>query len=539
MKKVSKFIIISILSIGSASLYAEGVDIVTLTTTGIGRTKDEAVTDAQRNALEQAFGTFISSKTDIVNDEIIKDEIVSVSNGNIKKSEVLSSNTLSDGEIAVTVKVEVSVLKLTKFSQSKGIEVEFEGELFAANIKLQQLYESNELKALENLKMIVENMLENCFDYKITVSEPKQTTDPWLQNQWEITSEVSISVNKNINNVQSLIEKTMSGLNMSKEDIENYDQLNKPVVVYQIGEKIFYLRNKDSEKKLEELTLSVMDNRYRFAVDNGLYIKTFGFEVIVPSRPIDDVYHRLVVNTNDEQITTAFIEGKMYAIKLLNGRGLVVGIFNQDIADSYTELSERGIRGDSEDTKKGVLKVGGKYAHRIYMTEYYIRRYSNNRKLSSVLMNTICYYLTLNENKKRRTGCIFPTDFIMATKSICYSDIMPLSMVEKIKKYKVEPYNKTDAEAKAKAERQKIIQKNRQMLTEQAKELYEKGDYESVVRRVLPFPSDFKDASIYYYEGASIIKTGKREMGIESLRKAAEMGSEDAKKLLNEIEGGK
>jgi hypothetical protein len=43
-----------------------------------------------RSAIEQAFGAFISSKTEILNDNLVKDEIVSVSNGNIQKFEVLS-----------------------------------------------------------------------------------------------------------------------------------------------------------------------------------------------------------------------------------------------------------------------------------------------------------------------------------------------------------------------------------------------------------------------------------------------------------------
>ena len=62
----------------------------TLVVTGQGKTKDEAQQNALRSAIEQAFGTFISSKTELLNDELVSDEIVSLSNGNIQKFEILS-----------------------------------------------------------------------------------------------------------------------------------------------------------------------------------------------------------------------------------------------------------------------------------------------------------------------------------------------------------------------------------------------------------------------------------------------------------------
>ena len=52
---------------------------VTLVVSGQGKTQDEAKQNALRSAIEQAFGMFISSKTEILNDNLVKDEIVSVS----------------------------------------------------------------------------------------------------------------------------------------------------------------------------------------------------------------------------------------------------------------------------------------------------------------------------------------------------------------------------------------------------------------------------------------------------------------------------
>ena len=56
----------------------------TLTVFGTGSTEEEAIQQALRSALEQTYGAFISANTTILNDELIKDEIVSISTGNIK-----------------------------------------------------------------------------------------------------------------------------------------------------------------------------------------------------------------------------------------------------------------------------------------------------------------------------------------------------------------------------------------------------------------------------------------------------------------------
>ena len=61
---------------------------VTLTVVGSGKTIEEAKTNALRSAIEQAYGVFVSSNTEILNDELIKDEIVSISSGNIKEFKI-------------------------------------------------------------------------------------------------------------------------------------------------------------------------------------------------------------------------------------------------------------------------------------------------------------------------------------------------------------------------------------------------------------------------------------------------------------------
>jgi len=86
---------------------------VTLVVSGQGVTQEEARQKALRGAIEQAFGTFISSKTEILNDNLVKDEIVSVANGNIQKFEIISEVQIPSGNYATSLRATVSITKLT------------------------------------------------------------------------------------------------------------------------------------------------------------------------------------------------------------------------------------------------------------------------------------------------------------------------------------------------------------------------------------------------------------------------------------------
>ena len=130
--------------------FAQEDKTVTLTVSAQGQTISEAKQNALRDAIEQAFGAFISSNTEILNDDLIKDEIVSVSNGNIQDYEVISELELPNGSYATTLIATVSVTKLTAFVESKGVVVDFKGSILAANIKQQMLNEQNEINALYN-----------------------------------------------------------------------------------------------------------------------------------------------------------------------------------------------------------------------------------------------------------------------------------------------------------------------------------------------------------------------------------------------------
>lgn len=148
-------------------------DEVTLTVTGSGATKEEAVNNALRSAVAQTYGVFVSANTRLLNDELIKDEIATVTSGNIKKYDEVGEFDLPNGRKEVTIQTTVCISKLIDYAQSKGASVEFAGKAFAKNIKILELNKKNELDALNILLKQVKLLLPYCFDKNLIVSNPK------------------------------------------------------------------------------------------------------------------------------------------------------------------------------------------------------------------------------------------------------------------------------------------------------------------------------------------------------------------------------
>jgi hypothetical protein len=246
---------------------------VSITVSGSGKTQEEAKQVALRTAIEQAFGSFISSKIEILNDKIVLDQITSVSNGNIKSYEILNESQLPNGSWGLTLKAIVSVSKLTSFVVAKGIEIEIKGGLFALNIKQQLLNEQGEINAISELVGLLHEPMQISFDYVINSSDPK-SLDAESKN-WEIPFVVTATANKNMDFCANYCIKTLTALSLSTEEVSNYKSLNKavfPVVInYKSVTKTFYLRKQYSIYLLNTLTSQWGFYTRLFTVQSGVY----------------------------------------------------------------------------------------------------------------------------------------------------------------------------------------------------------------------------------------------------------------------------
>ena len=245
---------------------------VTITSSGSGKTLEDAKQAALRSATEQAFGAFISTKTEMFNDQVVADQMSSVSSGNIKSYEVLNESQLPDMRWGVTLKALVSVDKLTSFVESKGITIEIKGGMFALNIKQQALNESGEVKAISEMVGLLHEPMQISFDYEIKSSDPK-SLDAENKN-WEIPLVVTATTNKNMDFCANYCIKTLAALSLSTEEVTSYKNLNKSVyqviIQYNGVKKTFYLRKKSSIEALKTLISQWEFYTRSFTVQSGL-----------------------------------------------------------------------------------------------------------------------------------------------------------------------------------------------------------------------------------------------------------------------------
>lgn len=213
MVKIFRTLLVLFFFTLSSELFAQ-VNEVTLVTSGEGATENDAVNEALRSAIEQAYGVFVSANTDILNDELVKDEIVTVSSGNIHSYKKLGCVELANGNKSVSVEATVSVSNLVSFAQSKGASCEFAGAVFGANLKLINLNKVNAEKAIEHLYTSLESIAATMYDYEVEVEQPK------ADGTVEITA--IAKANENYKTFTDMVYNTLKSLNVS-----NVEQLKE------------------------------------------------------------------------------------------------------------------------------------------------------------------------------------------------------------------------------------------------------------------------------------------------------------------------
>lgn len=96
-------------------------EIMEVTAKGVGASEREAVEDAFRNAIEESIGLYVSSETQLQNEKLIKDSILTSSNGyidNYRLSSVSHESGVTKVEITALVKIQDVKSKLVSLNVS-------------------------------------------------------------------------------------------------------------------------------------------------------------------------------------------------------------------------------------------------------------------------------------------------------------------------------------------------------------------------------------------------------------------------------------
>jgi hypothetical protein len=378
--------------------FAQETKEVTLTVIGQGKTKDVAKYSALRNALEKAFGTFISSNTTIFKDELVKDEIVSVSSGNIQNFEILSETQMPDGTFTSIVKATVSVGKLISFCESKGITVEFKGGLFAANIKLKELNKKNEIQVFKDLNKIICSLLKNLYDYSVEVGEPSA----YSGDLWKIPVTVNSYSNKNLKKINDLLYSTFQSISLNDDEIIDYD--SKGISSYEIkfNGKNYFLRSPESYNIIFNIfnnTLDRDESSYKhygyFENDNNIYNQMLKFKIsngIYTVKGVDilnEVLYRSMDNYAKAGSDKFNFNKVINKINMEKSNGLTTPFFFNNTSDAfhYSQVSKFS----NYEQKKEVYLSEGAISYLIHGTIKfnYILKMSELEKITQFSVSAI------------------------------------------------------------------------------------------------------------------------------------------------------
>lgn len=273
---------------------------VELVVTGDGNTKENAVQAALRSAIEQAFGTFVSSNTQILNDELVKDEIATVTTGNIKKYQILTETNV-DGRYLVSLRAVVSVDKLIDYVKQKGGSTELAGNLFVTNYKLQKLNQENMLKARKNLIFQMKQILPTIFDFELVANSPKEdryelsgpnSAYTYYQDQLAVPVKLNVKVNKNADAIRKILNTTL-GINE-----------NGTLVSMRDG-------------NYSELAKYLLEQVLKFEIDDGVHKYSLTCDTKRPTTPYGNIYTKYIRVEMEADFPSHSVSKKWYYSKNL------------------------------------------------------------------------------------------------------------------------------------------------------------------------------------------------------------------------------
>ena len=273
-----------------------------------------------------------------MNDELAKDEIVTISSGNIKEYKEIASEQMPNGNMYVTLQATVSISKLVSYAQSKGAETEFAGSTFGMNMKMKELNKKNEEIALKNLVEQVVALYPSAFSYKLLVDEPKQVksgnyiwnisknlSDIGLQGTYKdyYASKLIIGIepNQQMENINTLILSTLNSLALSKDERNEYENLN--IEAFPIS---IFLEQQNSEPGITQTQI----NKIHSICDEGKYHGYNNYpEFTFRSNFIDDCM--LKINLEIAKI--------LHSFQIVDNLGNVSKITSWKLSDAHVQKS--------------------------------------------------------------------------------------------------------------------------------------------------------------------------------------------------------
>jgi len=156
LKKIL-LVLIVILILVSHAFCSTGTSTIS---TGVGVTKEEAIQDALRKAVESVTGVFVYSTSEVKDFTLVRDEIVTASKGYVKEFKIISDSKV-ESSYFVTLNVYVDTAGIQS-TISRNIKTSTYEDVIRDYAATTSVIEKN-IKLLEVLKSISSRPLEELY----------------------------------------------------------------------------------------------------------------------------------------------------------------------------------------------------------------------------------------------------------------------------------------------------------------------------------------------------------------------------------------
>jgi hypothetical protein len=255
------FLFIFFLSFSIFSFSKNRIKIIVL---GSGATIEDAKENALRSALEQVSGVYFSAYTEIINNQIIRDEMKSVTNGNILKYSILSKTKIADRYV-LTIKATISPNGFADFIRAKtNSTIIVDGDIYVANMKQKELDKKAEYLAIETLMEICKQEIRKYYKYNVNSSSP-QTNSYGGDKIISMDVHISFRLKRKYKRFRKYIISNIKGFSLKKREIAEYEQLT--------GERVYENKEKRSQfgvGLLELILDSDLDDTYPIYTRNPI-----------------------------------------------------------------------------------------------------------------------------------------------------------------------------------------------------------------------------------------------------------------------------
>ena len=140
--------------------------------TGVGETEHEAIKDAGRSAVKEAVGMFLVSETIVENDELIKDEVLSVSDGFVSKFRTISKREDEDGLVEVKATITVVIGKVASKLRGMNISMKDIGSEEFVAVELDKFSSAGEYRKMFEEVVVKPLYINDTYELEITDFKP-------------------------------------------------------------------------------------------------------------------------------------------------------------------------------------------------------------------------------------------------------------------------------------------------------------------------------------------------------------------------------